>query len=95
MHEIDGDFFGKLAGAFGAAAAALYGAIRMFKKDRREDAHATMTDLAVQQVIQTLREEVARLSERLEACEAENRKCEARNAELQAQIIELRKQLCV
>ena len=65
----------------------------MLKKDRREDAANNLTDGAMGQVVLTLREEVARLSERLEKVEAANHACEERNAELQAQISELRHQM--
>jgi len=93
MNEFDGDFFTKLGAGIAAIAAGAYGVIRLFKADRREDKNTAMTDGAMTQVIQTLRDEVSRLSERLAAVEAANRECEERNAELQRQIIELRQQL--
>ncbi len=93
MNEFDGDFFTKLGAGFAAIGAGAYGVFRLFKSDRREDTKAELTDGAMTQVIQTLRDEVSRMSERLARVEEENRKCEERNAELQAQIIQLRQQL--
>lgn len=93
MNEFDGDFFTKLGAGVAAIGAGVYGVFRLFKSDRREDTKAELTDGAMAQVIQTLREEVTRLSERLEKVEAANRDCEERNSELQRQIIELKHQL--
>ena len=90
---MDGDFFTKLGAGIAAVGASVYGVFRLLKSDRREDTKADMADGAMAQVIQTLRDEVARMAERLEKVEAENRRCEERNAELQQQIIELRQQL--
>jgi len=45
------------------------------------------------QVIQTLRDEVFRLSERLEKVEQANRNCEEKNAAMQMEIVELKKKL--
>lgn len=90
---MDGEFFTKLGAGIAAIGAGMYGVFRLFKSDRREDTKADLTDGAMAQVIQTLREEVARLSERLEKVEAANRDCEERNTALQQQIIELKQQL--
>lgn len=93
MQEFDGDFFTKFGAGIAAIGAGAYGVFRLFKSDRREDSKADLTDGAMAQVIQTLRDEVQRLSVRLEKVEEENRRCEARNTELQQQIIELKRQL--
>ncbi len=93
MTEFDGDILTKFGAGIAAIGAGAYGVFRLFKSDRREDSKAELTDAAMAQVIQTLREEVARLSERLEKVEAENRRCEERNYELQAQLIDLKKEL--
>lgn len=90
---IENELIAKWVGGIAAGLAALYGAFRMFKSDRREDNKAELTDSAMTQVISTLREEVARLSERLAKVEEENRRCEERNTSLQEQIIELKKRL--
>ncbi len=93
MDEIGGDLFTKIGAGIAAVAAGFYGVFRLFKADRREDTKADLTDGAMAQVIQTLREEVTRLSERLERVEAANRECEERNAELHLEIIALKQQL--
>lgn len=93
MQEFDGDFFTKLGAGIAGLGAAIYGVIRLMKSDRREDSKIDLTDSAMSQVITTLREEVARLSERLEKVEASNRDCEEKNAAMQFQIVELKKQL--
>ena len=93
MQEFDGDYFTKIGAGIAALAAGAYGVFKLFKSDRREDKNTALTDGAMAQVIQTLRDEVARLSERLEKVEAANAECEARNAELQQQILELKRQL--
>lgn len=89
----NGDFFTKLGAGIAAIGAGAYGVFRLLKSDRREDAAHNLTDGAMAQVVLTLREEVARLSDRLEKVEAANRECEERNVELQKQMMELRQQL--
>lgn len=93
MQELDGDLFTKLGAGIAGLGAAIYGVIRIMKSDRREDSKADITDSAMAQVIVTLREEVARLSERLEKVEAANRECEEKNAAMQFEIVQLKKQL--
>lgn len=90
----------KMVIGIGSVGAALYGAFRMFKKDRLDDraaergeAASQAANAAMMQVIETLRAEVDRLTKRLEAVEEQNRKCEARNDEMHAEILELKKQL--
>ena len=78
-----------------AGGLALYAAFRTFKIDRRKDNQAELTDAAISQVIQTLREEVSRLSERLAAVEEQNRRCEERNDQLHAELMELKVKLHV
>lgn len=90
---MDGDFIAKSSAGVAALGASIYGVIRLLKFDRREDSKAELTDGAVAQVIQTLRDEVGRLSERLAKVEEENRKCEERNLQLHLEILELKKQL--
>lgn len=87
LQEIDS--LGKGLGGLGAIGAAIYGMWRMLKKDRREDKSADTKDDAMQQVIQTLREEIARLSVRLEKVEAENADCQKKYASSSAKIIKL------
>lgn len=84
------DSLGKGLGGMGAVGAAIYGVVRMLKKDRREDKTSDSKDDAMHQVIQTLREEVARLSDRLEKVEAQNADCQEKNAHMQAEIIALK-----
>ena len=90
---------GALAG-LGMIGTAIYTFTRMFKKDRLDDKAAERTDqaadaanAAMMQVIATLRDEVDRLTKRLERVEEENRKCEERNEALHLEIVELKKQL--
>jgi len=85
----------KIAAGIAALGAAVYGALRMVKKDRREDTVAALHDEAIQQVIKTLRDEVARLSERLEKVEEQNRRCEERNDQLHQELLELKAKLHV
>lgn len=92
-YGVDGDFIAKIGGGIAALGAAIYGALRMVKKDRREDSVSALHDEAIQQVIETLRGEVARLSERLEKVEEQNRRCEERNESLHLEIVALKKQL--
>jgi chaperonin cofactor prefoldin len=68
----------------------------MYRKvlaDNREGRINSTTDAATQQVIQMLREEVSRLSDRLAAVEEQNRKCEEMNDSLREEIISMKKQL--
>jgi chaperonin cofactor prefoldin len=68
----------------------------MYRKvlaDNREGRINSTTDAATQQVIQMLREEVSRLSDRLAAVEEQNRKCEEDNHALREEIISMKKQL--
>lgn len=53
------------------------------------------TDGAMMQVIATLREEVDRLTKRLEAVEEQNRQCEAKNDALHRELLELKAALHV
>ncbi len=92
---MDGDLGAKAAAGIAATGAALYGFLRMVKKDRREDSMAAATDGAMMQVIATLREEVERLTRRLELVEEQNRKCEERNDELHRELLELKASLHV
>jgi hypothetical protein len=85
----------KIAAGIAAFGAAAYGVLRMVKKDRREDTVAALHDEAIQQVIKTLRDEVARLSERLEKVEEQNRRCEERNDQLHQELLELKAKLHV
>jgi predicted RNase H-like nuclease (RuvC/YqgF family) len=92
-YGVDGDFIAKVSGGIAALGAAIYGALRMVKKDRREDTMVQATDSAMMQVIETLRDEVDRLSKRLEAVEEQNHRCEERNESLHLEIVALKKQL--
>ncbi len=92
---MDGDLTTKIAGGIAAIGATWYGIVRMLKKDRREDALAMATDGAMMQVIATLREEVDRLTKRLEAVEEQNRQCEAKNDALHRELLELKAALHV
>jgi chaperonin cofactor prefoldin len=68
----------------------------MYRKvlaDNREGRINSTTDAATQQVIQMLRDEVSRLSDRLAAVEEQNRKCEEANDALREEIISMKKQL--
>lgn len=92
---MEGDLLAKMAAGVGAIGAAWYGFVRILKKDRREDKVAALHDEAIEHVIQTLREEVARLSERLAAVEEQNRRCEERNDQLHQELLELKVKLHV
>lgn len=93
MSAFDGDVFTKLGAGIAALGAGVYGVLRLFKSDRRQDKVYAMHDDAIEQVIKTLREEVERLTKRLELVEEQNRKCEERNDAMHFEIIELKKQL--
>lgn len=90
---MDQDLITKAAIGIASIGAGIYGVIRMLKSDRREDSKADLTDSATQQVIQMLREEVARLSERLEKVEAQNKQCEEMNATMHLELLELKTKL--
>lgn len=90
---MEGDLLTKLAAGVGAIGAAWYGLMRMLKKDRREDKVARLHDEAIEHVIETLRGEVARLSERLAAVEEQNRRCEERNDQLHQELLDLKVKL--
>lgn len=92
---MDGDLLTKIGGGIAAIGAAIYGALRMVKKDRREDSVTALHDEAIQHVIETLRSEVARLSERLAAVEAQNQRCEERNDQMHQELLELKAKLHV
>jgi hypothetical protein len=94
-NSVDGDFLVRVGGGIAALGAAIYGALRMIKRDRRNEKVASLHDEAIEHVIKTLREEVGRLSVRLAAVEEQNRKCEERNDELHREILELKASLHV
>ena len=77
----------------GAAVAGAYAMWRKVLADNRDGRMTAMTDAATQQVIELLREEVDRLSQRLAAVEELNRKCEEMNDQLREEIISMKKQL--
>lgn len=93
MQEFDNELLTKIGVSIAGLGASIYGVIRLLKSDRREDIKADLTDTAMTQVIVTLREEVSRLSERLEKVEAANKECEEKNASMQLEILELKKKL--
>ena len=90
---MDWDLTAKSAGGIGAIGAAIYGMFRMFRKDSRDDKNSDTHDDAMHQIIATLREEVTRLSERLERVESHNFECRKENAAMALQIIELQRQV--
>jgi predicted nuclease with TOPRIM domain len=92
---MDGDLLTKIGGGIAALGAAAYGVLRMVKKDRREDSVTALHDEAIQHVIETLRSEVARLSERLAAVEEQNQRCEERNDQMHQELLELKAKLHV
>jgi tRNA(Arg) A34 adenosine deaminase TadA len=87
------DLLTKIAVGIGGIGAGAYGMYQKIKADARNNKTADITDAAWHQVINTLREEVARLSDRLAAVEEQNRKCEERNDSLHQEIINLKQQL--
>lgn len=97
---MDQDLLTKVGLGIGSVGAAIYAALRMFKKDRLDDRAAERDDKAsaaaneaMMHVIETLRAEVDRLSLRLAKVEEENRKCEERNEALHLELLDLKKQL--
>lgn len=90
---MDGDLWTKLTAAVVGIGAALYGTNRVIKRDRRDDRMGESQDGAMLQVIETLRSEVGRLTERLAKVEEQNRVCEERNEALHLEIVELKKRL--
>jgi predicted nuclease with TOPRIM domain len=90
---MEGDLLAKFVGAVVAIGAGLYGANRMVKRDRRDDRLSGTQDEAMLQVIETLRAEVNRLTERLARVEEQNRVCEERNEALHLEIVDLKKRL--
>lgn len=89
------DSLGQIAAGIGVIAGGWYAFARMVKRDRRDDKVTLLHDEAIEHVIETLRAEVARLSERLAAVEEQNRRCEERNDQLHQEIIELKAKLHV
>lgn len=87
------DWLTNLGVGAGAAVAGAYAMYRKVLADNREGRMNQATDAATQQVIQMLREEVERLSQRLAAVEEQNRKCEQMNDSLREDIIAMKKQL--
>jgi len=87
------DWLTNLGVGAGAAVAGAYAMYRKVLADNREGRIKSTTDAATQQVIQMLREEVERLSQRLAAVEEQNRKCEEANDALREEIISMKKQL--
>jgi len=87
------DWLTNLGVGVAAAGAGAYGMYQKIMADNRNNKAADVTDAAWQQVIGTLREEVARLSDRLAAVEEQNRKCEERNDSLHQEILNLKEQL--
>jgi len=85
----------KIAVGIGGIGAGAYGMYQKIKADNRNNNTAEVTDAAWHQVIATLREEVARLSDRLAAVEEQNRKCEERNDQLHQEILDLKAKLHV
>jgi hypothetical protein len=89
------DWLTNLGVGIAAAGAGAYGMYQKIMADNRNNKAADVTDAAWQQVIGTLREEVARLSDRLAAVEEQNRKCEERNDQLHQEILDLKAKLHV
>jgi septal ring factor EnvC (AmiA/AmiB activator) len=87
------DWLTNLGVGAGAAVAGAYAMYRKVLADNREGRINSTTEAATQQVIQMLREEVSRLSDRLAAVEEQNRKCEEMNDSLREEIISMKKQL--
>jgi len=77
----------------GAAVAGAYAMWRKVLADNRDGRINSTTDAATQQVIQMLRDEVERLSQRLAAVEEQNRRCEEMNDALREEVHQMKKQL--
>lgn len=93
---MDWDFTAKGAGGLSAIGAGIYGIFRLLKRDSRDDANIGAQDSAMHQVIATLREEITRLSDRLEKVESQNTQCREENAAMALQITALQRQVgCV
>ncbi len=76
-----------------ALGAAFYGVFRMLRRDLREYKNAIAQDGAMNYVINTLREEVKRLAERLVRVESQNMQCRKENATMSMQIIALERKV--
>lgn len=90
---MEGDLLAKMAAGIGVIAGGWYAFVRKLKHDRRDDKVMALHDNAIEQVIKTLREEIERLTKRLEVVEEQNRKCEEANHALHEEIIAMKKQL--
>lgn len=77
-----------VAGSYG-----IYGIFRMLRRDNRNDNKEKSIDDANIQIIHTLREEIDRLVQRVEALENDHGKCQQRNAQLHEENIRLLLQL--
>jgi hypothetical protein len=87
------DLITKIAVGIAGLGAGAWGMYQKVKADNRSNHAADVTGAAWEQVVTTLREEVARLSDRLAAVEEQNRKCEEANDSLREEIIAMKKQL--
>ena len=87
------DLITKIAVGIAGLGAGAWGMYQKVKADNRSNHAADVTGAAWEQVVTTLREEVARLSERLAAVEEQNRRCEEANDALREEIISMKKQL--
>jgi hypothetical protein len=87
------DLITKIAVGIAGLGAGAWGMYQKVKADNRSNHAADVTGAAWEQVVTTLREEVARLSDRLAAVEEQNRKCEEDNHALREEIISMKKQL--
>jgi hypothetical protein len=87
------DLITKIAVGIAGLGAGAWGMYQKVKADNRSNHAADVTGAAWEQVVTTLREEVARLSDRLAAVEEQNRKCEEANDALREEIISMKKQL--
>lgn len=87
------DLITKIAVGIAGLGAGAWGMYQKVKADNRSNHAADVTGAAWEQVVTTLRDEVARLSDRLAAVEEQNRKCEEANHALHEEIIAMKKQL--
>jgi hypothetical protein len=90
---MESDLLAKMAAGIGVIAGGWYAFVRKLKHDRRDDKVMALHDDAIEQVIKTLREEIERLTKRLEVVEEQNRKCEEANHAMHEEIIAMKKQL--